>query len=57
MIDASDCGCEIDEVSVRAIFTTFQDGQVKMEIKEDKEKGITEILDGGLSRTLVTNFR
>ena len=38
---------EIDDVSVRAVFTTFQDGQVKMEIKEDKQGGITETLDGG----------
>ncbi len=37
-------------MSVRASFTTFQDGQIEMELKEDKEGGITEILDGGKAR-------
>ena len=35
---------------MRASFTTFKDGQIKMELKEDKEGGITEILDGGKAR-------
>ena len=51
-IDVGDSGREIDEVTVRAAFTTFQDGQVKMEMKEDKEGGITKILDGGQSNSL-----
>lgn len=45
-IDVGDSGREIDEVTVRAASTTFQDGQVKIELKEDREGGITKILDG-----------
>ncbi|XP_028393301.1 peptide-N(4)-(N-acetyl-beta-glucosaminyl)asparagine amidase-like isoform X2 [Dendronephthya gigantea] len=46
IFDVSECGCEIDEVSVRALFTTFEDGEAKMELKEDKDGGIIKILDG-----------
>jgi hypothetical protein len=51
-IDVGDSGREIDEVTVRAASTTFQDGQVKIELKEDREGGITKILDGGQSNSL-----
>jgi hypothetical protein len=33
-------------VTVRAFFTTFQDGMAQMELKEDKEGGVIKVLDG-----------
>ena len=49
LFDVSDCGREIDKVFVRASFTTFEDGDAKMELKEDKEAGTVKILDGSKS--------
>lgn len=47
LMDFKESGLEIESVSIRASFKTFENGEVKMELKEDKEQGLCQLLEGG----------
>lgn len=47
-MDFKESGLEIESVSIRASFKTFENGEVKMELKEDKEQGLCQLLEGGM---------
>ena len=47
LFDFRELDLETESVTVRATFENFYTGEVKMELKEDKEQGFSQVLDGG----------